>query len=250
MPKELSRIRSMDEWAEMPREFRARFRPYVEEEFRRRREGFWFYNNGTATYITGRHYMMLQWTKLDIGHPYFLNFQREIFLHMAACEADPRCIGQLYTKCRRSGYTNICSAVLVDEATQVKDKLMGIQSKTGKDAQENIFMKKVVYMFRNYPFFYKPIQEGTFDNEFYDQELGKVKSLVLDSNDSILVEDQPDGDNWNYKILNMDMGRFDIGVIANNVSMTIDTTDSSTSATDFFKRSDSAIIVSRTEQIV
>jgi len=161
MPQELSRIRSMDEWGEMPREFRAKFRPYIEEEFRRRREGFWFYNNGTATYITGRHYMMLQWTKLDIGYPYFLNFQREIFLHMAACEVDPRCIGQLYTKCRRSGYTNICSAVLVDEATQVKDKLMGIQSKTGKDAQENIFMKKVVYMFRNYPFFFKPIQDGT-----------------------------------------------------------------------------------------
>ena len=161
MPQELSRIRSMDEWAEMPREFRERFRPYVEEEFRRRREGFWFYNNGEPIYITGRHYMMLQWTKLDIGYPYFLNFQREIFLHMAACEVDPRCIGQLYTKCRRSGYTNICSAVLVDEATQVKDKLMGIQSKTGKDAQENIFMKKVVYMFRNYPFFFKPIQDGT-----------------------------------------------------------------------------------------
>ena len=161
LQKELSRIRSMDEWEEMPREFRSRFRPYIEEEFRRRREGFWFYNNGTATYITGRHYMMLQWTKLDIGYPFFLNFQRDIFLHMAACEIDPRCIGQLYTKCRRSGYTNICSAVLVDEATQVNDKLMGIQSKTGKDAQENIFMKKVVYMFRNYPFFFKPIQDGT-----------------------------------------------------------------------------------------
>jgi len=51
--------------------------------------------------------------------------------------------------------------VLLDEATQVKDKLLGIQSKTGKDAQENIFMKKVVYMFRHYPFFFKPIQDGT-----------------------------------------------------------------------------------------
>ena len=161
MPKEMSRIRSMDEWGEMPREFRERFRPYVEEEFRRRREGFWFYNNGTTTYITGRHYMMLQWTKMDIGYPDYLSFQRDIFLHMAACEIDDRCIGQLYTKCRRSGYTNICSSVLVDEATQVKDKLLGIQSKTGKDAQENIFMKKVVYMFRNYPFFFKPIQDGT-----------------------------------------------------------------------------------------
>jgi len=161
MPQELSRIKSMDEWGEMPREFRQKFSPYIEEEFRRRREGFWFYNNGVPTYITGRHYMMLQWTRMDIGYPSFLNFQREIFLHLAACEADPRCIGQLYTKCRRSGYTNICSAVLLDEATQVKDKLLGIQSKTGKDAQENIFMKKVVQMFRHYPFFFKPIQDGT-----------------------------------------------------------------------------------------
>ena len=161
MPKELSRIGSMDEWSEMPREFRQKFSAYIEEEFRRRREGFWFYNNGEPTYITGRHYMMLQWTKIDIGYPSYLSFQRDIFIHMAACETDNRCLGQLYTKCRRSGYTNICSAVLLDEATQVKDKLMGIQSKTGKDDQENIFMKKVVQMFRHYPFFFKPIQDGT-----------------------------------------------------------------------------------------
>ena len=161
MPKELSRIKSMDEWAEMPREFRQKFRPYIEEEFRRRREGFWFYNDGEPTYITGRHYMMLQWTKMDIGYPSYLQFQRDIYIHFAACEADSRCIGQLYTKCRRSGYTNICSSMLLDEATQVKDKLLGIQSKTGKDAQENIFMKKVVQMFRHYPFFFKPIQDGT-----------------------------------------------------------------------------------------
>ena len=73
--------------------------------------------------------------------------------------------------------------------------------------------------------------------------------IVLDSYDSILIEDQPDGDNWNYKLLNMDMGRFDISVIANNTSLEIESTDSSTSSTDFFKRSDSAILVSRTEQI-
>jgi hypothetical protein len=49
----------------------------------------------------------------------------------------------------------------VDEATQVKEKLIGIMSKTGKDAQENIFMKKVVPIFKSYPFFFKPIQDGT-----------------------------------------------------------------------------------------
>jgi hypothetical protein len=161
LPKELLRVRSMDEWVEKGPEFREEFSPFIEQEFRRRREGVWFYNNGEPTYITGRHYMMLQWTKLDIGYPQYLAFQREIFLHFAACEADDRCLGQLYTKCRRSGYTNICSSIIVDEGTQVKKKTIGIQSKTGKDAQENIFMKKVIPMFKSYPFFFKPIQDGT-----------------------------------------------------------------------------------------
>jgi len=161
MPEEMRRIRSMDEWFEKPAEFRNKFRSYVEQEFQRRRDGVWFYNNGEPTYITGRHYMFLQWSKIDIGYPSYLAFQKDIFTHMAACEADPRCFGQLYTKCRRSGYTNVCSSVLVDEASQVKEKLLGIQSKTGKDSQENIFMKKVVAIFRSYPFFFKPIQDGT-----------------------------------------------------------------------------------------
>lgn len=161
VPIELQRLRSMGEWYEMPSDFKKRFSPYIEEEFKRRREGLWFYNNGEPVYITGRHYMMLQWSKLDIGYGYFLEFQQRLFIHFAACESDPRSMGQMYTKCRRSGYTNMSAAILVDEATQVKEKLLGIQSKTGKDAQENIFMKKVVPMFRSYPFFFKPIQDGT-----------------------------------------------------------------------------------------
>lgn len=161
VPAELQRIRSMDEWYEMPSDFKKRFNSYIEKEFERRRNGLWFYNNGKPVYITGRHYMMLQWSKMDIGYASYLEFQRRLFIHFAACESDPRSVGQMYTKCRRSGYTNMSAAILVDEGTQVKDKLLGIQSKTGKDAQENIFMKKVVPMFKSYPFFFKPIQDGT-----------------------------------------------------------------------------------------
>ena len=161
LPQELMRIRSMDEWAEMPKEFRDRFTPYIELEFQRRNNGVWFYNNGVPTYITGPHYMMLQWSKLDIGYPYFLEFQRQLFLHMRACDVDTRCLGQVYTKCRRSGYTNMSACRMIDEGTQVKEKLLGLQSKTGKDAQENIFMKKIVPIYQSYPFFFKPIQDGT-----------------------------------------------------------------------------------------
>jgi hypothetical protein len=161
VPQDLLRVRSMDEWLEQPKEFRSKYSQYIEQEFSRRRDGIWFYNNGVPTYITGHHYMLLQWSQMDIGYASYLDFQRKLYIHFEACKQDPRCVGQIYTKCRRSGYTNICGAALADEGTQVSNKVLGIMSKTGKDAQENIFMKKLLPMFRSYPFFFKPIQDGT-----------------------------------------------------------------------------------------
>lgn len=161
LPDDLKRVKSMEEWMSMPEGFRKKYTNYISEEYKRRRNGVWFYNNGVPTYITGNHYFFLQWCSIDIGYPSYLNFQRELFIHLDACIADPRCVGQVYVKCRRSGYTNMSAAVLVNEATQVKEKLLGIMSKTGTDAQENIFMKKVVPIYKSLPFFFKPIQDGT-----------------------------------------------------------------------------------------
>jgi len=159
---ELLRLKSMDDWAQSPKEFREKHSAYISEEYRRRKEGLWFYNNGIPTYITGSHYMLLQWTKIDASfYGYYLDFQRKLFIHAQACEIDPRSVGQLFVKCRRSGYTNIAVSKLLTEGTLVKDKVLGVMSKTGKDAQDNIFMKKVVGMYRHYPFFFKPIQDGT-----------------------------------------------------------------------------------------
>lgn len=161
IPRELAQINSMDDWYESPREFQQRWSPYIEQEFKRRKEGLWFMNNGKETYITGHHYMFLQWSSIDIGYPTYLDFQRKLFVHLSACEADPRCLGQIYTKCRRSGYTNMSAAVLVDEGSQVKEKLLGIMSKTGTDAQEAVFGSKIIPIFKGYPFFFSPIIDGT-----------------------------------------------------------------------------------------
>ena len=161
MPEELRRIASMEDWMTMPDTFRKKYTPYIQQEYDRRRNGLWFFNNGLPTYITGNHYFFLQWAKIDVGYPSYLEFQRELFIHLEACSVDPRSLGQVYVKCRRSGYTNMSASTLINEATQVKEKLLGIMSKTGSDAQENIFMKKVVPIYRSLPFFFKPIQDGT-----------------------------------------------------------------------------------------
>ena len=65
-PKELSKIKSVFDWDKYPTDFKEEWYGYIDKEFERREKGFWFYNNGKPTYITGTHYMYLQWSKIDV----------------------------------------------------------------------------------------------------------------------------------------------------------------------------------------
>ena len=133
---------------------------YIIEEFKRRREGVWFLNKGVPTYITGSHYMYIQWSKIDIGYPEYRDANRRLFLFWEACKLDYRCYGICYLKNRRSGFSYCSASEIVNIASSTENSVNGILSKTGKDAQD-LFTDKAVYIFRNYPWFFKPIQDGS-----------------------------------------------------------------------------------------
>jgi len=158
-PKELKRIKSRFDWEEYPIDFKEKWFDYIDEEFKKRDEGYWFYNNGIPTYITGTHYMYLQWSKIDVGAPDYREANRLFFIFWEACKADSRCYGMCYLKNRRSGFSFMSSAELVNQATISSDARFGILSKTGADAKK-MFTDKVVPISVNYPFFFKPIQDG------------------------------------------------------------------------------------------
>lgn len=157
--KSLSRIKSIFQWHDAPDQFKSKWVDYIEEEFDRREEGFWFMNNGKPTYITGTHYMYLQWTKIDVGLPDFREANRIFYIFWEACKADKRSFGMCYLKIRRSGFSFMSSSEGVNQATISKDSRIGILSKTGSDAKK-MFTDKVVPISNNYPFFFKPIQDG------------------------------------------------------------------------------------------
>ena len=158
-PKELNRIKTIFDWREYPQDFKNKYAGYIEDEFNRRDEGFWFYNKGIPTYITGTHYMYLQWSKIDVGHPDFREANRLFYIFWEACKADKRCYGMCYLKNRRSGFSFMASGEVVNLATITSDARHGILSKTGPDAKK-MFTDKVVPISVNYPFFFKPIQDG------------------------------------------------------------------------------------------
>ena len=158
-PKELAKIKTIFDWNKYDNEFKTKWIDYIETEFDRRENGFWFMNKKQKTYITGTHYMYLQWTKIDVGLPEFRESNRIFFIFWEACKADPRCFGMCYLKNRRSGFSFMSSSELVNTATINKNARLGILSKTGNDAKI-MFTDKVVPISNNYPFFFKPVQDG------------------------------------------------------------------------------------------
>ena len=158
-PKELSKIKSVFDWEKYPTDFKEEWYEYIDKEFEKREKGFWFYNNGNPTYITGTHYMYLQWSKIDVGAADYRESNRLFFIFWEACKADKRCYGMSYLKNRRSGFSFMASGETVNMATISTDSRFGILSKSGADAKK-MFTDKVVPISSNYPFFFKPIQDG------------------------------------------------------------------------------------------
>ena len=158
-PKTLSKIKSVFDWQRYPNSFKEEWYDYIDEEFKRREQGYWFYNKGLATYITGSHYMFLQWSKIDVGAADYRESNRLFYIFWEACKADQRCYGICYLKNRRSGFSFMASSDTVNQATISSDSRFGILSKSGGDAKK-MFTDKVVPISINYPFFFRPIQDG------------------------------------------------------------------------------------------
>ena len=159
LPKQLKKIKSIFQWHDAPASFKNEWVDYIENEFNYREQGYWFLNNGIPIYITGTHYMYLQWTKIDIGLPDFREANRIFYIFWEACKADKRSFGMDYLKIRRSGFSFMASCEGVNTGTITKDARIGVLSKSGSDAKK-MFTDKIVPISNNYPFFFKPIQDG------------------------------------------------------------------------------------------
>jgi len=186
-PSELKKIKSVFDWEEYPNDFKEEWYDYIDKEFKRREEGFWFTNKNKPTYITGTHYMYLQWSKIDVGQPDFRESNRLFYIFWEACKADRRCYGMSYLKNRRSGFSFMASGETVNMATISTDSRFGILSKSGPDAKK-MFTDKVVPISVNYPFFFKPIQDGMDRPKTelaYRVPASKFTRRKLDSNETL-----------------------------------------------------------------
>ena len=158
-PETLKKLKTIYDFQGISEDVKEKYYPYIDSEFTNRDAGYWFMCNGAPNYITGSHYIYLTWTKIDVGSPDFRQANRIFYYFWEACKADKRSYGMCYLKNRRSGFSFMASSETVNLATTSKDSRFGVLSKTGADAKK-MFTDKIVPISINYPFFFKPIQDG------------------------------------------------------------------------------------------
>jgi hypothetical protein len=153
---------------------------YILEEFKRRREGVWFMNNGIPTYLTPAHYMGLQWNQMSDtgGYKDFRYAQAKMYYFAKACLLDSRSVGMFFVKGRRTGFTEMVIDHFIDESTSNKNWTFGITSKLGDDAE--VVFQKYQYVVRNLPFFFQPVVKGKIDAK-NDIEFGKPSDNTRES---------------------------------------------------------------------
>lgn len=138
---------------------------FLDQLWERRRDGFWFYNRDRLEWVTGHHYMTLQYWLIPIedldggfGNPKFVDMQRDRWYALWWAKLHPETTGLAYLGGRRSAKTVDGLASGYWDTTERYNALFGIQSKT--DADSKTALHKLVGTWQRLPAFLKPVDTG------------------------------------------------------------------------------------------
>lgn len=142
---------------------------FFEQEIERRKHGLFFFNANRLEWVTGHHYMTLQYWRIPVPNmetermererPFFIDAQRDWWYAMNYIRKDKRCVGMIYIGYRRSGKTVNAMAEGYWDTTENRESVYIIQSKNQDDAEDVFF--KLIESWELLPPFLKPIDDGS-----------------------------------------------------------------------------------------
>ena len=160
---------------------------FIRQEWERRLNGYWFWNNGVPTYIDGWHYFYCSWWTLDVGLPEYRDRDRRFFLFARYIYTETRAprvnndgfairdekgnyvwvdfgrrlfYGFNYAKHRREGATYKAECIQYEIISRTLGAFGGIQSMNEKQGRK-CFLRHLVAPWKKLPFFFKPNYEGS-----------------------------------------------------------------------------------------
>ena len=174
------------------------------QELDRRIYGYWFFNNGVPTYITGSHYFFLNyWFMAAIttdGYGDYRAAQRKWAYFYDLVENDELCFGGIMLSQKRFSKSEFALAHLYNVATRggvrsIGDKiipdenaLFGMQSLNATEAKNNLFKDRILRSHREIPNYLKPKSnygQGkksiTSELTFFGDKDGENSTLALNN---------------------------------------------------------------------
>lgn len=137
---------------------------FAREEVIKCKDGYWFFNNGSPTFITGKNYFYLNWWKLeDDIYPEYRDTDRQYFLFLNHWENVLWCLGIFRGKKRREGASSQATSNLVYECIFYTNSNCGLVSKTNTDSRDT-FTDMVRHGYNQCPIFLKPRQLNRADS--------------------------------------------------------------------------------------
>lgn len=138
----------------------------IYREFTRRLFGYWFFNNGEPTYITGDYYFYLTYWFIGAvtsdGYPEYRTANRDWMYVVDFCEKDPNCMGLIAMCQKRDGKTERHLSTLYNRATLIDENcLFGMQSLTATEAKNNLFKSRLMRSHKLIYNYLKPISNET-----------------------------------------------------------------------------------------
>lgn len=128
---------------------------WEDREWERSTNGFWFWNNGVPTYITGFYYWFITAWHPYFGQPLYRETDKEITYWIQFWEEDPNSYGGALNTIRRYGKSSIMGAWIVYRATRNYNHTAGMQGETDKKIA-SFYRKMVLKPFYKLPAFYQP----------------------------------------------------------------------------------------------
>ena len=181
---------------------------FIKKQWYHRLNGYWFFNNGRPTYITGKHYYYLNAFRIDVGYPRYRERDRKVFIFKHFCLTDTYdfttkddknnaipdedgyyhfydtgrrlCLGDVYVKYRREGATYKAVSDMLELISRTKNAWGGIQSRTDEDAKV-VFTKKLIPAFKKMQFYFKPEYSSSTDPKkeiVFDKQISTAKKSI------------------------------------------------------------------------
>lgn len=134
---------------------------FIDTEWSHRLNGIWFWIKGKKTYITGLHYMKMNyWTALT-GKEFIYKFSDlEFFYFWMHCLYDPHCKGMIDFKCRQIGDTENVMLIMWEYGSRVRGTTNTMQSCINEDHVIGSY-ERLVHGHINMIYYFKPLNQGT-----------------------------------------------------------------------------------------